>query len=484
MKLHAAAGDEILQQIQFPFPVAKVVRYHHERWDGRGYPDGLKGEEIPLGARILAIVDAYDAIRSSRPYKSSFGRGDAIELIRSQAATVYDPQLADLFISNIDDLELAAERAAQDIPKLSFRKFFEAVDRALSSASATLVSDSVPSTATAELVLLFEFCNGPGKQLDLHEILAILARRLRKLAPYSTCAFFLTKGGDRVSPAFVAGQFAEQFQNVEIELGKGISGWVAAYKRPMLNSRPALEFQDVKGDFSAFTDTLVVPLVVDADCIGTVSLYAQSPIRYSQADLAVLQAISGLVAPLIGEASRAHPSEWDLVDPVTRTYRVGYLSVVGSQMIAQAEQKESPLSLLLLELKGLTHILTLYGTSAGDSLLHRVGQVLRAELRETDVLVRFGHQGFVALLPGVRGDQVARFSNRLQQQIANSAAGSLRGQPSSLNFQVGAASYPNDGTSVFALLQSAQQSMEERKKPAQSATDEADGNIVEFPPRI
>ena len=77
VKIHSAAGEEILKQIQFPFPVAKYVRSHHERWDGTGYPDQLQGEQIPLGARILTIADSYDAIRSSRPYKPARGKEEA-----------------------------------------------------------------------------------------------------------------------------------------------------------------------------------------------------------------------------------------------------------------------------------------------------------------------------------------------------------------------------------------------------------------------
>lgn len=482
MKLHSAAGDEILKQIQFPFPVAEVVRFHHERWDGQGYPDGLKGEEIPLGARILAIVDAYDAIRSSRPYKSAFGKEDAISLIRSQAGTVYDPRLVDLFIAHIDELEAAAERAAQDIPKLSFRKFFETVDQALSGTSRVLPSACVPSSATAELVLLFEFCNGPGKQLELNEILAVLAARIRKMLPYNTCALFVNKGSEPISPAYVTGQFAQQLQDMEVQLGKGISGWVMAYKRPMLNASPALELSGLRGDLSILTDSLVVPLITDAECVGTISLYAQPPIRYGQPDLALLQAVAGIVAPLVGRAARFKSSEWEIIDPVTRTYRVGYLSIVGAQMLEQAEQQNAPLSMLLLEMRGLNQIITLYGPSAADSLLHRVAEVLRAELRETDVLVRFGHEGFVALLPGVRGDQVARFSHRLQQIIGSSTLAPFRARPGLLDFQVGTASSPQDGSSVFALLQVAQKSMENRRKPPQTA-DESDRNVLEFPPR-
>jgi putative nucleotidyltransferase with HDIG domain len=149
IKMHATAGDEILQQIRFPFPVAKYVRYHHERWDGQGYPDGLKGEEIPLGARILSVADAFDAIRFSRPYKLSIVQDEAVEILRSQSGTVYDPKLVKLFIEHIAALEEAAAKESQSVPELSFRKYFEKVDQAISAADVSVSGLSVPQDIPA-----------------------------------------------------------------------------------------------------------------------------------------------------------------------------------------------------------------------------------------------------------------------------------------------------------------------------------------------
>lgn len=485
MKLHAAAGDEILQQIQFPFPVAKVVRYHHERWDGGGYPDGLKGEEIPVGARILAIADAYDAIRSTRPYKSSFAQQDAIELIRSQAGAVYDPRLAELFLANINRLESEAENAVQDIPKLSFRKYFEVVDRAIASADGETDNDKLAPSAAGELVGLFEFCSGPGKQLGLKEALSVMSGRIKRLLPFDTCVIFL-RVNDRLVPAVASGEHASLFENLEIELGKGISGWVAAYKKPMLNATAALEFQDAALVVThSLDDALAVPIIYDSDCIGTFSLYSTSLQEYLQSDLLILQAIANLSAPLIAHLTNAPNTQAELIDPVTQTYRVGYLSVAGPQLISQAEQKESPLSLLLLEVRGLAHVLSLYGVPTGDPLLLKVAEVLRAELRETDVLVRFGLEGFVALLPGVRSDQLARFCNRLQQLVSNVVLDTIRAQPGMIDIQLGSAFFPADGTTVFSLLQSAQHSIFLRGRPSERAlAPNVERNILEFPPRL
>jgi diguanylate cyclase (GGDEF)-like protein/putative nucleotidyltransferase with HDIG domain len=488
MKMHTTAGDEILQQIQFPFPVGPVVRCHHERWDGLGYPDGLKGEEIPLGARILAIADSFDAIRSSRPYKLSFGTQDSIEILRAQAGTLYDPRLVQLFIEHAPELEQTAEEEAKSVPKLSFRGYFEKVDHAISIEDSALSQRQLQPharDASAELVLLSEFCSSLGKHLELSDIFPILTRKLERLLPFDTCIFFLENDDDTLSCAHAGGKFAEQLADLRLDLGKGTSGWAVAYKRPLLNALPALEFQGVACEIKSFGDSLVVPLVAEGNCMGAVSLYAQVAATFNQEHLALLQTIAGQFAPLISEArlQRQQSHESGLTDPVTQTYRAGYLSVAGAQLISEAERSQSPLSLLYLNIKNLSQMTNLYGMNASDTIMYKVAETLKTELRETDVLVRFGHQGFVALLPGVRREQATRYAQRLQHQIRSSSNINPGGQTFLINCQAALASFPADGTSVFSLLQSAQKSLSEHGR-ASGQAEGAEGNILEFPIRI
>ena len=99
MKGHVVIGTEILSGITFPFPVVPIVAAHHESWDGTGYPAGLRGEEIPLAARILTVVDCFDALTSDRPYRSAMSHADAFDILRERRGTMYDPQVVDRFIT-------------------------------------------------------------------------------------------------------------------------------------------------------------------------------------------------------------------------------------------------------------------------------------------------------------------------------------------------------------------------------------------------
>ena len=107
MKLHASAGAEILSAIQFPYPVVPIVRHHHENWDGTGYPDGLKSTDIPIGARILQVVDCFDALTSDRPYRTKLSDEEAVLILLQRRGTMYDPLIVDTFAAVRQRIEAA-----------------------------------------------------------------------------------------------------------------------------------------------------------------------------------------------------------------------------------------------------------------------------------------------------------------------------------------------------------------------------------------
>src|SRR3954462_14118589 len=97
MKTHASVGADILSAIDFPYPVVPIVRHHHESWDGTGYPDGLSRTEIPIGARILSVVDCFDALTSDRPYRRRLSDDEALAILKERKGTMYDPWVVQTF---------------------------------------------------------------------------------------------------------------------------------------------------------------------------------------------------------------------------------------------------------------------------------------------------------------------------------------------------------------------------------------------------
>jgi putative nucleotidyltransferase with HDIG domain len=110
IKQHSAMGADLLAAIDFPGPLALIVRHHHERWDGNGYPDGLTGEAIPLGARVLAVVDCYDALTSERPYRRAFSHERAMQVLQDGAGCTHDPALVEAFLPLVQRLRGGTHR--------------------------------------------------------------------------------------------------------------------------------------------------------------------------------------------------------------------------------------------------------------------------------------------------------------------------------------------------------------------------------------
>jgi diguanylate cyclase (GGDEF)-like protein/putative nucleotidyltransferase with HDIG domain len=479
MKIHTIAGEEIVNQIQFPFPVAKIVRSHHERWDGRGYPDGLAGEEIPLGARILTISDTFDALRSPRPYKPARSIEESIEELRACVGSMYDPKLAEIFLNNIEQLELEAEEAVRNMPKMSFRSYFGKPDPAIRVPAPPLSVSNLPQSlkSSEELISFCEFCISLARQLSLPDLLVNLECRLRRLVPFTAWAFFLDDGNNTLTVAHAGGRYAEQLRNIRVNIGSGVSGWVAAYGRPMVNSKAILEFESMEGDFSSITNALVVPVKSEGACFGTISLYSEASINYTEDHLGILQVVSNQIAPVLQEAQQRalSPSE-ALVDPVTNAYQAPYLAYAGKEMIASCQESVSRFSLVYLDLQNFQDIVDTHGLHAGDLALRRVAETLRSEIRERDTLIRFGLQGFVLLFSDVQKEQIANRVQRFGLKIQESDTDHLP----ALVCQAGAATYPENGHTIFALLDAARRDMESQSMPA--LHEAGKHKILEFSP--
>ena len=118
MKRHADIGADLLSPVKFPYPVVPIVRHHHEHWDGTGYPTGISGTDIPLGARILSVVDCFDALTSDRPYRPRLSTEEAFAIIRERRTQMYDPLVVDTFFRAYAEIAPAAVRAGQEARSL------------------------------------------------------------------------------------------------------------------------------------------------------------------------------------------------------------------------------------------------------------------------------------------------------------------------------------------------------------------------------
>jgi hypothetical protein len=266
MKVHAAVGADILKSINFPYPVEPIVRYHHEAWNGSGYPEGLKGTDIPLGARILSVVDCYDALTSDRPYRPRMTRAQAEQELKDRRGRIYDPWVVDTFLGIIDSLEAseAAERKAESRTNVG--------------APITQSQLDVISATNAEEREFNELRRELPRTKGLAEATDVLFRHLRRVLPVASLALYQVKPDtNELVVVASSGAGTSAFEGLQVPLGERISGWSYAHQQVVFNSDAALEIGPVAKTFAVpLRYAAAVPLT-GAKAASLIMIYGSDP---------------------------------------------------------------------------------------------------------------------------------------------------------------------------------------------------------------
>ncbi len=278
IRIHPQVGAEIIAGVPFPYPVAPLILSHHERWDGKGYPAGMKGDEIPAGARILAVVDYFDALTSERPYHKAMSDEGAVGLLRQEAGKALDPNLVQIFVENLDKLRAEAETTTDSVRTLALptgtsEKGRPAVGLLPEPSNKTVFDDI--ALAHREIYALYEIAQAMGTSLGVADTMALISSKLSNLVPFSCCALFLyNEELETLRCRFATGIDAEVIQQISVKSGLGLTGWVARNRRTLVNARPSadLEAAGIPGTTS-LQSALVCPLVFNERFIGTLSVY-------------------------------------------------------------------------------------------------------------------------------------------------------------------------------------------------------------------
>jgi putative nucleotidyltransferase with HDIG domain len=282
MKLHVDAGADILSSIDFPYPVVPIVRAHHENWDGTGYPNGLKGLDIPIGARILSVVDCYDALTSDRPYRAAMSDEEALGIIRARRGTFYDPTIVDMF-------EQVCHHIDPFTVKPQMQKAIHQINRAAAIEAAPVPAAPVPAAAPqAEgpdslhtLANLARIVTGRPSATDLA---SMIWAHVRHIVPAASCGFFVVDGsGESVAAKFVAGDGSTALQGLEFRLGDKLTGWVAENQQSIINSEARLDLGS-EAAFVGLRYCVSLPMASDGRLAGVLSLYGAEAFTAEQAD--------------------------------------------------------------------------------------------------------------------------------------------------------------------------------------------------------
>ncbi|MCA1591364.1 MAG: HD domain-containing protein [Acidobacteria bacterium] len=315
MKFHTIAGAQILGRVEFPYPVVPVVRHHHERWDGKGYPDGLSGEGIPLTARILSVVDCFDAVREDRQYRKGMTREEAIALIMDGSGTQYDPRVVGTFITHLPEFE-AEIQAHRDVPLPTFgieptEKLSEAALKVAPAAG--LAEESHAKETVTEKVKHEErrALDGLTRALEAtrstEEMLDAFTQKLSVLVPFDTCAFTrVMPGSGENLVVHVTGRNAALLKGRTIPPGEGVTGWVLTNGKPFCNTDPRLDLPaHAAAGFTDYRTLAVFPVTRDKEMYGALTLYSASLSEYNADHQRLLQEAAHVLATALSAGKHA-----------------------------------------------------------------------------------------------------------------------------------------------------------------------------------
>ena len=476
MKIHPVVGAEILERVRFPYPVVPIVRSHHEKFDGTGYPAGLKGEEIPIGARILSAVDFLDALASDRQYRRALPIDGAMARMMEESGKAFDPKVVNVLRRKYLQLEkLVHERTdhpSKEVPAEENEKTasqdtkgknVSAPDAGFAQAGKRQVTEHsfLASIAAArqEVQTLFELTQDLGASLSLSETLSVFSVKLRRSIPYDAIAIYVCQGEELV-PEYVNGDNFRLFASLRIPIGQGLSGWVAQNLKPILNGNPSVEpgYLNDSSVYSTLTSGLAVPLEGLGGVVGVVALYHAEKDYFTSDHLRILMAVSPKMALAIENARKYEQAESSAVtDYLTGLPNARSLFLQLDRELARCKRDKTPLTVMVGDLDGFKQVNDRFGHLEGNRVLRLFAHALTETSREYDYVARMGGDEFVVIAPGLtpeattrKAEQMRELAQRVGREVCNEDI---------LSLSVGKSVYPEDGLDAEKLLSQADKRM-------------------------
>jgi diguanylate cyclase (GGDEF)-like protein/putative nucleotidyltransferase with HDIG domain len=476
MKIHPTVGGDILRRVNFPYPVEDIVRYHHEKWDGTGYPKGLKGEKIPLVARIISVVDFYDATRCDRPYRKGMTREESLSLLRSMAGSAFDPRVVEKFIQHVEKFDRLI--AAEDIREQVASGRPDSDYATKTKPAAGLASNSLGTTeddagfksisdAQREVFALHEIAQTIGSSLNLNDTVTLVSTKLRAIVPFDTCIIFVVddRSGKAVA-AHVAGEHADLFSGRRMNVGEGITGWVIANNRSMCNASPELDLIGLPEETSRlYRGVLVAPLLREDGAFGAITLYSKSRTSYSAEHVRLLESVCQHASSALNNALTFEKTkESALVDPLTELPNARGFYMMLEQRIAEGQRMGGePLAVLSMDVDDFKKVNDHFSHAIGDRVLASIAGVIRKELRQMDILTRYAGDEFVAIMPMASGSVAGNIAERVRKAVESQTFTVRTGKTVQVGVSVGVACFPENGETTEELLTEAARRMQRDK---------------------
>lgn len=466
MKIHTVVGAQILGRVDFPYPVIPIVRHHHEQWDGRGYPDRLRGEQIPITARIISVVDCFDSVREDRPFRRGMTMDEATALLLRGAGIHFDPVVVEQFLKHLPrfDAEIAtlglqhqpANHSTEPPIQLS------TVDMAQTRERGSFIAYDQIKKAHREVYALYEIARTFGTSLDVEHTLEILVDKVGHVVPFDTCiVYFYDDSKGYATARHVVGKNIQKLAGRCIALGEGVTGFALANRSPVNQLHPSLDFTDINPDAAIkYRSMASLPLCKDDVLLGALSVYSSELEQYTDDHMRLLETVTRLASDALANAMQHAEAESNaLTDPLTGLPNARYLALRFEEEAARARRTDRTFQVVMLDLDEFKNVNDTYGHKAGDKMLRDVAHIIEGQLREYDFLARYGGDEFVALVQEVVGAQVEELCARIENAVSRFELPLGKNRVARVGISVGTATFGINGETLDQLVVAADNEM-------------------------
>jgi diguanylate cyclase (GGDEF)-like protein/putative nucleotidyltransferase with HDIG domain len=478
MKTHALIGADMLTRMHFPELVSQIVKAHHEKWDGSGYPLGIKETDIPIGARILSAVDCLDALASDRPYRAALPLDEAMDMVRRQSGKSYDPAIVAILEQKYLELDRLARGTVGDTPlHLSMAAAAASPAEGIANLATRLDAESKAKgksdilepivSARQETQLLRALAADLAQSTHLDEVASVIYKCLSQKISFDTLGLYVRRE-EQLEPIYFLGAHLSLFNKKAFPITEGLSGWVAQHVRPVLNGNVSIEccYANDSLVLNNLQTALAVPFEGKGGTAGVITLYHLDRDAFSQEDLRILESASLQIGPAIEAALRFQDArESAATDHLTGVPNARALALHLTQELQRASRDQSRVGVLVCDLDGFKQVNDRFGHLKGNEVLRCVAKRLRETCREYDYVARMGGDEFVIVVPDFPADYAPQLERLRGAAVA---AGEIVSDEPCLSMSVGVAIYPVDGRDVETLLAKADKRMYHLKRQSKS----------------
>ncbi len=473
MKVHPLVGAEIVEQMKFPYPVAPIVRAHHEKWDGSGYPYGLKGEDIPLGARILTVADYLDALVSDREYRKGIPAEEAVAQIVAESGKSFDPRVVETLTNRYRALVKSADIQAAQGPVLSTQVSAENTATPAAGLDLCGLPDAAPAAdflstinAAAREQQLLSATAEASTSLDPQETMRRIEVALEGKIAHDALAFFVPEA-NMLKAEFASGRASGHLSTLELPLGEGLIGWVAQNLQPVVNGNPAVDAGFSSASTDGLRSVLALPVCGEHGLVAVLALYRSQRDAFHRGDLQLISAVRFNIAAALQNAFAFREAEFRAnLDGLTGLLlRSPFVRLIDEEL-AKARRNKQPLALIVSELPSKEEL-----NGSADELLVAISGGLRDASRDGDRMGRIDENRFALLLPRVKAAHVVAILERMRE-IAEKSSAAVLGHP--IDLKSAGAFYPDDGDGARHLLSV----VEQRLKGSRERWEESLGALI------